>query len=138
MLLIVALGKSINIKNMGPMIRYKWFLGILITATLAVAGCSKSSSVDTAPLEQSFKSADAPAKSSADKVVSAIKSSDYAGALTELKTLAGNAKLTPEQQQAVKDVMTSVQKAIAEATSKAAGDAGKAVDDAKKALPLPK
>ena len=76
-----------------------------------MSGCSKQSSVDTASFEKSFKSAEATVQTSADKVVTAIKSADYSGALAELKTLASNAKLTPEQQQAIKDVMAQVEKA---------------------------
>ena len=49
--------------------------------------------MDTAPLENSFQAAEPAAKSSADKVVSAIKSADYAGALTELQTLTKNADI---------------------------------------------
>jgi len=113
---------------------YKWVLTVAAVALLVLAGCSKSG-VDTAPLEKSFNSAEAAVKSSADKAVAAIKSADYSGALNELKTLASNAKLTPEQQQAVKDVLAQVEKAVADAAAKATEAAGKSLDDAKKALP---
>ena len=43
--------------------------------------------------------------------------------------------LTPEQKSAIQDVMASVQKATADAAGKASGEATKALDDAKKALP---
>jgi len=75
------------------------------------------------------------AKTTADKAVADIKSADYSSALSELGTLAKNAKLTPEQQQAVKDVMAQVQKAITEAAGKASGEASKALGDATKSLP---
>ena len=113
----------------------RMFLMAAMAVTLALAGCSKSSSVDPAPIESSFKAADAATKSSADKVVSAIKSSDYSGALSELKALAGKAKLTPEQQQTVKDVMAQVQKALTDAAGQATSGASKAADDLKKTLP---
>src|ERR1035441_9939401 len=83
----------------------KWIHTAIMTVTLAMAGCGKQSSVDTASFERSFKTAEAGVQNSADKVVTAIKSVDYTGAMAELKTLAGNAKLTPEQQQSIKDVM---------------------------------
>ena len=103
--------------------------------TLAMSGCNKQGGVDTALFEKRFKSAEATVQTSADKVVTAIKSSDYSGALAELKTLAGNAKLTPEQQQVIKDVTAQVEKLIADAASKAVGEAGNALKDAAKALP---
>ena len=103
--------------------------------TLSMAGCGKQGSVDTGSLEKSFKSAEAAVQTSADKAVAAVKSADYSGALAELKTLASNAKLTPEQQQAIKDVMAQVEKAVADAASKATGEGDKAMKDIPKALP---
>ncbi len=114
---------------------YQWLLITATVATLAIVGCSKQSSVDTAPLQSSFKSAEPATQTSADKAVAAIKAGDYPGALAELNTLASNAKLTPEQQQAVKDVVAQVEKVVADAAANAKGDATKAVDDLKKSLP---
>ncbi len=115
---------------------YSWIVLVMAALTLAFAGCSKNkANVDTAPVEKSFTSADTTTKTSADKAVSAIKAGDYAGALTELKTLASNAKLTPEQQQAIKDVMAQVQQALTQAATKVQGDATKAVGDLQKSLP---
>ena len=113
----------------------KWIHTAIMTMTLAMASCGKQSSVDTASFERSFKSAEAAVQTSADKVVTAIKSADYSGAMAELKTLASNAKLTPEQQQTIKDVMAQVEKLVADAASKAAGEVSKAMPDVPKALP---
>ncbi len=119
----------------------KWIVGpavaafALLAALFVLAGCSKQGSVDTSAMENSFKTAEPTLRTSADKVVAAVKSADYAGAMAELKTLAGNAKLTPEQQQSLKDLMAQVQKAITDAAAKATGDATKAADDLKKSLP---
>jgi len=119
----------------------KWIVGpavaafALCAALFVLAGCSKQGSVDTSAMENSFKTAEPTLRTSADKVVAAVKSADYAGAMAELKTLAGNAKLTPEQQQSLKDLMAQVQKAITDAAAKATGDATKAADDLKQSLP---
>ncbi|HOX55364.1 MAG TPA: hypothetical protein P5205_01515 [Candidatus Paceibacterota bacterium] len=111
-----------------------------MTATLALAGCSKpTGNVDTSALESSFQSAEASVKESADKAIAAIKSADYAGAVAELKKLAENAKLTPEQKQSVNDWIAKAQNAVGEAVGKAADEAGKVADDAAKAVKdLPK
>jgi hypothetical protein len=114
---------------------FGWVLTAVMAVALAMAGCSKQGTVDTASFENSFKSADAAVQPSVEKVVTAIKGADYPGAMVELKTLASNVKLTPEQQQAIKDVMAQVEKAISDAAGKAAGEAGKAMKDMPKALP---
>jgi prophage DNA circulation protein len=106
-----------------------------MTVTLAMAGCGKQGGIDTGSLQRSFKSAEAAMQTSADKAIAAIKSADYSGALAELKTLASNAKLTPEQQQTIKDVMAQVEQAISDAANKAADAANKAMKDVPKALP---
>jgi phage shock protein A len=111
-----------------------WILTSLTAASLILAGCSKKTSVDTTPLEKNFASAEATIKTSADKAVSAIKSADYSGALAELKTLASQAKLTPEQQQAVKDVLAQVQQQITALAGKVSEGAQKAAGDLQKSL----
>lgn len=124
---------------------YRSFWMVAMVAALAVVGCKKDESgtvsVDTAALESSFASAEAATKSAVDTAVAAIKSADYSGALAELKSLGEKAKLTPEQQQAIKDIMAKLEQAIAgvakqagEAATKAADDAGKAAGDLQKSL----
>jgi uncharacterized lipoprotein NlpE involved in copper resistance len=107
-----------------------------IALTFAVVGCNKqSNSVDTTPMEKSFSSADPATKSTADNVVTEIKNSNYSGAVADLQKLASNAKLTPEQQQAVKDVVAQLQKALGDTASKAADGANKAATDLQNSLP---
>src|SRR2546427_13274797 len=112
-----------------------WILTAIAAASLLSNGCSKKTSVDTAPLEKSFSSADPASKSTADKAVSDIKAADYSGAMAELQKLAAQAKLTPEQQQAVQDVLAQVQKQLSDAASNAGKAAEKAADDLQKSLP---
>ena len=107
----------------------QWIHTAIMAVSLAMAGCSKQGGIDTGSLERSFKSAEAAVQTSADKAVAAIKSADYSGAMVELKTLANNTKLTPEQQQAIKDVMAQVEKTLSDAASKAADAASKAMKD---------
>jgi outer membrane protein assembly factor BamD (BamD/ComL family) len=114
-----------------------WILASLAVAMLTLSACSKTGSVDTAPLQNSFASAEATLKSSADKAISAIKSADYSGATAELQKLASQAKLSPEQQQAIKDVVGQIQKQLADAAAKAGTSVDKASKDLQKALPKP-
>ena len=102
---------------------------------LVMFGCAKKSDVDTAKLEKSFASAEPADKSQATKVVDAVKAGDYNAALGSLKTLAQQAKLTPEQKEAIEDVTSQVQKALSQAINKAAEGGQKALEDAKKSLP---
>ena len=115
-----------------------YLLTVIAAASLLLGGCSKSGggggSVDASPIEKSFASAEATVKSAADKAVAAVKNADYSGATAELQKLASNVKLTDEQKRAVSDVLAKVQKALADAGSKATEDAKKALGDAQKAL----
>jgi cytochrome c-type biogenesis protein CcmH/NrfG len=66
--------------------------------------------------------------------VTAIKAGNYAEALAKLQTLAGQVKPTPEQQQAIQDVIAQVQKQLTAQAEKMQKDAGKAVGDLQKSL----
>ena len=89
---------------------HHWLLSVLIASVLALTGCSKSgsgggtASVDAAPVEKSFASAEPVIKAAADKAVAAIKGADYSSAVTELQKLASNVKLTDDQKKAARPV----------------------------------
>ena len=106
-------------------------LTLIATAAIVLTGCNKNStvSVDTAKLTTAFQSAETDAKTAVDAITTSVKNADYAGAMTQLKALGDKYKLTPEQQQAVSDVLAQVQKAIDAMAGKAAEDAGKAATD---------
>jgi len=86
-----------------------------------------AASVDTSKLEAAFQSAEPALKGAVDSAVTAIKGADYSGAVAQLQTLAGKYQLTDDQQAAVKDVIASAQKAIADLAGKATQAAGDAV-----------
>ncbi len=118
---------------------------LLTIAALALAavGCNKSdapagggsASIDTSGVQTIFANAEGPIKAAAEKAVAAVKSADYSGAMAELQKLAGDVKLTPEQKQAVTDLIEKVKAALSGAAGKAAEGASKAVGDLQKTLP---
>lgn len=115
----------------------RWIRGIgAALAVVVLAGCGKSESgkVDTARLEKSFASADAAMKSTAQKAVDAIKAGKYQEGLAELQNLAGELKLTPDQQQAVKDVIEQIKRVASDTLNKATQQVDQAGKDASKAL----
>ena len=106
----------------------------MVVVGLILAGCGKKEGVDTSGVEKSFRAAEPAVKAEVDQIVAAVKSSDYAGAVASLQKLAANAKITPEQKQAVGDLVSQLQAAFADAAKKAAGEATKAVDNLQKTL----
>ena len=104
-------------------------LTVIAAAAFVMVGCSKNGNVDTSKLTTAFQSAEAGAKTAVDSVTTAVKNSDYAGAVTQLKALGNKYKLTSEQQQAVSDLIAQVQKVIADTAAKATGDASKTATD---------
>ena len=112
-------------------------LAAMAAIMLLPSGCGSKSSVDTAPLEKSFASAEPANKAAANEAVSSIKSENFSGAVAQLQKLASQAKLTPEQQQAIKDTLAQVQKQLADAAAKLSKDGQKAATDLQKSLPKP-
>jgi molecular chaperone DnaK (HSP70) len=111
--------------------RIQYLAAIAAALAFTFAGCSKDGSVDTSKVEASFSSADASAKGDLDQVLTALKAGDFATATAPLQKLASNAKLTPEQQAAAKDLLTQVQEKVKEVAAKATEEATEAMKKAK-------
>jgi len=101
-------------------------LALLVLATALAIGCSRHHGVDTGPVVASFKTADPTLKIDADKAVAAIKAGNLPEALTQFQRLAGRAKLSAEQQQAIKDTIAAIQQQMQAAANKSAENAKKA------------
>ena len=109
-------------------------LGVALAVGIGLVGCSKKGGVETRKLESSFRTAEQAIKTEADKTVATIKTGNYEQALVELQNLGRKAKLTAEQQQAIKDTIAAIEKLMTEIAEKAASDAEKAAGDIKKSL----
>ena len=126
----------------------KLFLTLTVIAGLAVlgtTGCSKSESggttIDTAKVQSAFATASAVDKAEVEKAIAAVKSGDYASAITSLKQAAASVNITPEQKQAIQDLLAQAQAKVGAAASEAVdkvnaagSDAAKQADDLKKAV----
>ena len=93
-------------------------------AMLLLVGCHRYRGIDAGNLSSNFQAAEPALKTEADTAIKAIKAGNFPDALAELQKLSKRAKLSAEQQQAVKDVIAQIQK--------------KMQDDAKKAEPKKK
>ncbi len=133
--------KQQNLSIMKKLILTLTAIGIL--TALGFTGCSKNESggttIDTAKVQAVFAAASSADKSEVDKAIASIKNNDYPAALTALKQAAANVKLTPDQQQALKDLVAQVQAKITEAANQAIqGSKGAATDATKAATDLQK
>lgn len=102
--------------------RFALLLVGLLVIGVPLVGCSKKSSVDTSKLESNFKSAEPATRSDVAKATASIKDGDYSDAIAQLQRITTKAKLTAEQQQAIKDTIAAIQKQMAELANKATGD----------------
>jgi len=122
-------------------------LSLLVLLPLA-PGCSKSDggggsgdtsssgsvpSFDLAQVQNAFASATGSIRAEFDRIVAAIKSQDYSGALNQLQLLASNASLSVEQKSAVNGLIEQVKAKAASLLQDATKAAGNAVDQVKEA-----
>jgi hypothetical protein len=96
---------------------HAWFLCTILTFVLVLAGCSKSA---TSP-DMVFEKADPDTQATWQKAVSFSSTNDYAGALLMLRRLRSNPHLSPQQNEAVDNLYSKVNKATIEAFNR--GDA---------------
>lgn len=104
-----------------------WFGSLIVGLALVLVGCGKNESgIDVSKLQNAFSSANAPAKAEVDKAITAIKAGEYSQALSSLGAAAKEAKLTPEQQAAINDVVGQVKAKVKGAVQEGAEQAKKA------------
>ena len=89
----------------------------------AFSGCNKSESIDTSRIEKSFESADSALKSAVEPCITALKDGNWSAAGTQLEKVLANAKITPEQKQAVTSVLEQIKAKLTEAAAKASDSA---------------
>lgn len=107
-----------------PRNRYLLVLTIGLGLTLGSVGCKKeeeptpgpvpstTSGLNVSAMEKSFEDSEESVKQSVDKAVDEVQAGNLQRANDMLRELAENAKLTSEQQNAVKDFMARVQSQI--------------------------
>jgi hypothetical protein len=89
--------------------------------------------MDLSKFEGVFASASGTVKTEFDKIVAAVKSADYAGAMASLQTLASNVNLSAEQKTALTQLMEQIKSKSGELWKGASDAAGKAVNQATEA-----
>ncbi len=120
-------------KEKGTYMKQHIWIALILALVVGFVGCSsKKGEVDTAKLQKSFANSDQKVNSTVQQAVIAIQSDDYAGAITQLKKVAAEAKLTPEQQQVIKDTLDQLSKKVAESAKGAVNEMQKSMPTAPK------
>src|SRR5438093_11196660 len=109
-------------------------LVVAVAALFVWAGCEKKTNVDTSKMEKSFATAEPTTKSEADKAITSIKAGDYGAAVASLQQMAAKAKLTPEQEQSVKDVIAQLKNKLTDQVKQGGDDAKKGLGDLQKSV----
>jgi hypothetical protein len=92
----------------------------LLPAVVLVFGCGRHHGVQTGDFAFSFKTAEPALKVEADAVIKYIREGKWPDALAELQILGKRAKLSAEQQQAIKDLIQQIQTKMEADAKKAA------------------
>lgn len=111
---------------------------VLLTLAVAPVGCDKKDSADTATVdtsksESAFASAEASVKAEFDKVVTAIKATDWSAAGTKIQGLASNVKLSDEQKASLQNLTEQIKAKAAAVAEQTKEKAGRLAEEAKKA-----
>jgi len=81
----------------------------LIPTIILAFGCSRHHGIHTGDFASSFKTAEPTIKVEADAVIKYIRDGKLPDALAELQILSKRARLSAEQQQAIKDLIRQIQ-----------------------------
>jgi gas vesicle protein len=115
---------------------------LLLALALLPLGCDRQEAtpntsgtggVDTRKSETAFASAEAAVKAEFDKVVEAIRSTDWSAAGTRIQDLAKSAKLSDEQKASLQKLTDQIKTKATEMATQAREKAGQLADDARKA-----
>lgn len=101
-------------------------VAVVVVLAGHLSGCGERESVDTSRVEEAFASVQSAGQSAVQSAVAAVKAQDYRQAVTALQEALAEVKLTPEQKEALGDLMARTKAKVAEA----AGNAGQAARDA--------
>jgi hypothetical protein len=112
-------------------------LVMALGASLAIPGCGNKGRVSTSDLQSSFKAAEPAMQTLVNNAVAAVNSNNYPEALNDLQTLSHKARLTLDQEQALKDTIAAIQNKISSPTNKPAAEPQKLPSELQKLFGKP-
>jgi len=114
------------------MTRILTLIVIAVTVGLTFTACKKqdqsstpatitmgSASIDMTEVNKQFQGAASDIRADLENAILQLRSGNYPEAMGQFKFIASNTRLTPEQQQAIKNLLAKVQGAIASGATKA-------------------
>src|SRR5262245_42446784 len=93
--------------------RHYLLIPVLLLLAPLQPGCGPSAKVDSQPLQAAFASADSDAKGDVNKAVGLLNAREYPKAVLALRDAVKRGKTTPDQDQAIINVLTQIQKVAA-------------------------